>query len=74
MERYSTVTLILIRQGSRGVLSYSLKANSNPAILKVLKEAGVSMATCVSGNEMQMAFEVGFPGDMVILNGNGKLG
>ncbi|KAK4319804.1 hypothetical protein Pmani_009291 [Petrolisthes manimaculis] len=58
--------------GSRGVLSYSLKANSNPALLKVLREAGVSMATCVSGNEVLMALKVGFPAHQIILNGNGK--
>ncbi|KAK3874153.1 hypothetical protein Pcinc_020884 [Petrolisthes cinctipes] len=58
--------------GSRGVLSYSLKANSNPALLKVLREAGVSMATCVSGNEILMALRVGFPAHQIILNGNGK--
>lgn len=37
-------------QGERGVLSYSLKANNNLRVLEALRQAGVNMATTVSGN------------------------
>ncbi|XP_071548397.1 uncharacterized protein [Panulirus ornatus] len=57
---------------ARGVLSYALKANSNPALVKVLREAGVQMATTVSGNEILLALSAGFPGRQIIFNGNGK--
>ncbi|XP_053652515.1 uncharacterized protein [Cherax quadricarinatus] len=58
--------------GPRGVLSYSLKANSNPGLLVALRDAGVTMATTVSGNEVLMALHAGFLPRQVILNGNGK--
>lgn len=55
-----------------GVLAYAVKANSNPWVVKALREAGVERATCVSGNEMKVALKAGFPPDKIILNGNGK--
>ncbi|KAK7076650.1 hypothetical protein SK128_005394 [Halocaridina rubra] len=58
--------------GDYGILSYSLKANSNPHIITTLRNAGVSMATTVSGNEILMAIKCGFPPERIILNGNGK--
>ncbi|XP_045583942.1 uncharacterized protein [Procambarus clarkii] len=62
----------LAPMGTRGVLSYSLKANNNPRVVETLREAGVTMATAVSGNEVLMALRAGFPAHQVILNGNGK--
>lgn len=55
-----------------GVLAYAVKANSNPWVVQALREAGVELATCVSGNEMKVALKAGFPSSRIILNGNGK--
>ncbi|XP_042223041.1 diaminopimelate decarboxylase 1, chloroplastic-like isoform X2 [Homarus americanus] len=58
--------------GMKGVLSYSVKANSNPGVVEALREAGVTLATTVSGNEVFLALRAGFLPHQVILNGNGK--
>ncbi|XP_064107729.1 uncharacterized protein LOC135216387 isoform X2 [Macrobrachium nipponense] len=58
--------------GGRGKLSYSLKANSNPHVVKELRDAGVTAATTVSGNEILMALKCGFLPGEIIFNGNGK--
>lgn len=57
---------------SRGMLSYSLKANSNPYLITELRDAGVAAATTVSGNEILMALKCGFLPEEIIFNGNGK--
>lgn len=53
-------------------LNYSVKANMNPAILKIMKDHGLSL-TLVSGLELQLALELGFEPNTIVLNGNGKL-
>ncbi|XP_047494655.1 probable diaminopimelate decarboxylase, chloroplastic isoform X2 [Penaeus chinensis] len=58
--------------GERGVLSYSLKANNNLRVLEALRQAGVNMATTVSGNEILMAMKAGFAATNIIYNGTGK--
>ncbi|XP_069995404.1 uncharacterized protein [Penaeus vannamei] len=58
--------------GERGALSYSLKANSNLRVLETLRQAGVTMATTVSGNEILMAMKAGFAASNIIYNGTGK--
>ncbi|XP_042866937.1 diaminopimelate decarboxylase 1, chloroplastic-like [Penaeus japonicus] len=58
--------------GKRGVLSYSLKANNNLRVVEALRQAGVTMATTVSGNEILMAMKAGFAPTNIIYNGTGK--
>ena len=44
---------------------YALKANANPALLAVIRQAGLG-ADCVSGGEVQQAIDAGFaPRDIV---------
>lgn len=62
----------LSEQGKRGVLSYSLKANNNLRVVEALRQAGVTMATTVSGNEILMAMKAGFAPTNIIYNGTGK--
>lgn len=38
-------------------LNFSMKSNFNPAIIKILKAAGVSGLTTVSGGELELAKE-----------------
>ena len=48
-----------------------MKSNYNPSILSLVKESGLSVVT-VSGNEVLLALQTGFPGERIFLNGNGK--
>lgn len=50
---------------------YALKANTNLALLNVLKEEG-SKADVVSGGELQAALKVGFEGEEIIYTNNAK--
>jgi diaminopimelate decarboxylase len=52
-------------------IHYTLKANSNRAILRVLKDLGAG-ADVVSGGELQKALRAGFSGDDIIFGGVGK--
>ena len=61
----------LNRSGKNFQLNYSLKANRNPHILKVIKDLGCSV-TLVSGMELQLALKLGFQPSTLVLNGNGK--
>ena len=50
---------------------YALKANANPKLLHIIQQAGLG-ADCVSGGEVQVAIEAGFPADKVVYAGVGK--
>ena len=50
---------------------YALKANSNPEILKLIKESGMGV-DCVSGNEVKIGLENGFDAADIVLAGVGK--
>jgi diaminopimelate decarboxylase len=50
---------------------YALKANSNPKILKLIRDFGLG-ADCVSGNEVKRAVECGFKNDKIVFAGVGK--
>ena len=50
---------------------YAIKANANPKILKVIREAGLG-ADCVSGGEVRASVEAGFPNDKIVFAGVGK--
>lgn len=50
---------------------YALKANVNPQVLRVIKEAGLG-ADCVSGGEVQAALDAGIDSSKVVFAGVGK--
>lgn len=53
------------------VVHYALKANANPRILEIIRQAGFG-ADCVSGNEVKQAIESGFRTDQIVFAGVGK--
>lgn len=52
-------------------LHYAVKANANPAILRIVGEAGFGADT-VSGWEIEAAMDAGFGGDRILFAGVGK--
>jgi len=50
---------------------YAVKANANPALLKIISSAGFG-ADCVSGNEIKIALENGFKPQGIVFAGVGK--
>lgn len=50
---------------------YAIKANANPRILQLIAESGMG-ADCVSGGEIQIALDAGFPADKIVFAGVGK--
>jgi diaminopimelate decarboxylase len=52
-------------------ISYSVKANYNPHILKLLQK-NQSWCSLVNGNELELCLKCGFSGSNLIFNGNGK--
>ena len=50
---------------------YALKANTNNALLQLIKEAGLG-ADCVSGNEVKKAIELNFGSNKIVFAGVGK--
>ena len=50
---------------------YAVKANANPRILSIIREAGFG-ADCVSGGEVQAAIKAGFPAKKIVYAGVGK--
>ncbi len=50
---------------------YALKANVNPAVLDVIKQAGFG-ADSVSGGEIEAALKAGFPASKIVFAGVGK--
>jgi diaminopimelate decarboxylase len=53
------------------VVHYAVKANANPKLLRLIREAGLG-ADCVSGGEIQAALRAGFPADKMVFAGVGK--
>ena len=53
------------------VVHYAVKANANPKILRVIREAGLG-ADCVSGGEVRASVEAGFPNNKIVYAGVGK--
>lgn len=56
---------------SRCHIHYAVKANSNPLLLKHIKEYGLGM-DCVSGGEVKAALNAGFPPSAIVFAGVGK--
>ena len=50
---------------------FAVKANGNPVLLKQIADAGLG-ADCVSGGEVQMALDAGFPASGIVYAGVGK--
>lgn len=53
------------------VVHYAVKANANPKILNIIREAGLG-ADCVSGGEIEAALKAGFPANKIVYAGVGK--
>ena len=50
---------------------YAIKANANPKVLKIIREAGLG-ADCVSGGEIETCIKAGFPKQKIVYAGVGK--
>ncbi len=53
------------------VVHYAVKANANPKILRIIREAGLG-ADCVSGGEIEASIKAGFPKEKIVYAGVGK--
>lgn len=53
------------------VVHYAVKANANPHILRIIREAGLG-ADCVSGGEIEASIKAGFPSTKIVYAGVGK--
>ena len=50
---------------------YAIKANANPKVLRLIREAGLG-ADCVSGGEIEASIKAGFPSSKIVFAGVGK--
>ena len=50
---------------------YAIKANNNPLLLRQISKMGLG-ADCVSGGEIQVALNAGFPANKIVFAGVGK--
>lgn len=53
------------------MVHYAVKANANPCVLRIIREAGLG-ADCVSGGEIQASIRAGFSGSKIVYAGVGK--
>lgn len=53
------------------MVHYAIKANANPQILRIIREAGLG-ADCVSGGEIDASLKAGFPSSKIVYAGVGK--
>ena len=53
------------------VVHYAVKANANPRLLRIIREAGLG-ADCVSGGEIEASVKAGFPSTKIVYAGVGK--
>ncbi len=53
------------------VVHYAVKANANPKVLRIIREAGLG-ADCVSGGEIEASVKAGFPVSKIVFAGVGK--
>lgn len=61
-----------LRQAFRGAqpdFHYAMKANFNPALLRIVKDEGFGI-DAVSPNEVRLALELGFQPDQILFTGN----
>ena len=52
-------------------MHYAVKANANPKVLQIIRQAGLG-ADCVSGGEIEACTRAGFPGPKMVYAGVGK--
>jgi diaminopimelate decarboxylase len=64
-------TLDAALAGVQHRVCFAVKANSNLAVLRVLRDLGAG-ADIVSGGEMQRALAAGFPAERIVFSGVGK--
>lgn len=53
------------------VVHYAIKANANPSLLRIIREAGLGV-DCVSGGEIEASVRAGFPSSKIVYAGVGK--
>ena len=53
------------------VVHYAVKANANPKVLRIIRQAGLG-ADCVSGGEIEACLRAGFPSAGIVYAGVGK--
>ena len=53
------------------VVHYAVKANANPKVLCLIREAGLG-SDCVSGGEVEASIKAGFPNTKIVFAGVGK--
>ncbi len=53
------------------VVHYAVKANANPKVLRIIREAGLGV-DCVSGGEIEASIKAGFPASKIVYAGVGK--
>lgn len=53
------------------VVHYAVKANANPHLLRIIRQAGFG-ADCVSGGEIEASLRAGFPSSKIVYAGVGK--
>ena len=53
------------------VVHYAVKANANPRVLRIIREARLG-ADCVSGGEIEASVKAGFPSTKIVYAGVGK--
>ena len=53
------------------VVHYAVKANANPKLLRIIRQAGLG-ADCVSGGEIEASVRAGFPSSKIVFAGVGK--
>ena len=60
-----------VRKHEGFVVHFAVKANANPKILRIIREAGLGV-DCVSGGEIEASVRAGFPGSKIVFAGVGK--
>ena len=67
----ANVAEILTAVPPQSLVCFAIKANGNPAILRLLAQAGLG-ADVTSGGELFLALHAGFPPQRIIFSGGGK--
>ena len=60
-----------VRKHEGYMVHYAVKANANPKVLRIIREAGLGV-DCVSGGEIEACIKAGFPGNKIVYAGVGK--
>lgn len=66
-----TIDAVVASQPSGSMVHYALKANSDTTLLYEIARRGLG-ADCVSGGEIQLALDAGFPAHKIVYSGVGK--